>query len=249
MPLEYLIYLNTILATRLVYLVNDKALSWKGAIALGCGQLFVCLVLFAWNPILWALALCIVLFTGLEPLAAKVIKREGVWRLISILGLALIPWLIYSNPQDYAFSQLFNGVNAFLAAKFPFDITEAGGLTSTKFLFGFLLLANEINILMRVLLQACNLKPLETSDTDETANLDVEEFNAGRVIGILERWLIMLIIIGSQDLSALGFIIAAKGLIRFKQLENNKDLAEYVLAGTLMSVLSALIVAKVIFTI
>jgi len=66
-------------------------------------------------------------------------------------------------------------------------------------------------------------------------------FRAGRVIGFLERWLMLLVIVGGHDLGALAFIIAAKGLARIKQLED-RAFAEYMLIGTLMSALLSLVV-------
>jgi hypothetical protein len=44
---------------------------------------------------------------------------------------------------------------------------------------------------------------------------------------------------------AIGFVLAAKGLVRFKELEN-RDFAEYVLFGTLLSALISILVALII---
>ena len=63
----------------------------------------------------------------------------------------------------------------------------------------------------------------------------------GWVIGILERWLMFIVVVATDDLSALAFIIAAKGLARMKQLDD-KQFAEYMLVGTLLSALSAVLV-------
>ena len=58
-------------------------------------------------------------------------------------------------------------------------------------------------------------------------------FNAGALIGTIERWLI-LIFVCLQRYDALGLLIAAKSIIRFGDSQTNKS--EYVLAGTLLSV-------------
>ena len=56
--------------------------------------------------------------------------------------------------------------------------------------------------------------------------------NAGALIGNLERMLAMaFVLIGQYE--AVGFIIAAKSLLRFKETDTAKT--EYVLAGTLLS--------------
>ena len=62
--------------------------------------------------------------------------------------------------------------------------------------------------------------------------------NAGRIIGILERS-IMLILVAIGETSAIGFVIAAKSIARFKELDD-KEFAEYYLIGSLMSMLLAL---------
>lgn len=64
--------------------------------------------------------------------------------------------------------------------------------------------------------------------------------NAGYLIGILERIIIATLVLQNQ-ISAIGFILAAKSLARFKQLED-KDFAEKYLVGTLVSVTIALVI-------
>lgn len=61
-------------------------------------------------------------------------------------------------------------------------------------------------------------------------------FNAGSLIGNIERWLILAFVI-MQRYEALGLLIAAKSIIRFGEKETAKT--EYVLAGTLMSIFIA----------
>lgn len=60
----------------------------------------------------------------------------------------------------------------------------------------------------------------------------------GRAIGVLERALSLTLVLLGQY-GALGLVIAAKSLARFKALEN-RDFAEYFLIGTLASLLLAL---------
>ena len=63
-------------------------------------------------------------------------------------------------------------------------------------------------------------------------------FNAGALIGNVERWLILVFVcLGRYE--ALGLLIAAKSIIRFSESQTNKT--EYVLAGTLMSILIAVL--------
>lgn len=61
---------------------------------------------------------------------------------------------------------------------------------------------------------------------------------AGNMIGKLERVLIVILLLQSQY-EAIGFVLAAKSIARFRQLDD-KEFAEKYLVGTLASVLLAL---------
>ena len=65
---------------------------------------------------------------------------------------------------------------------------------------------------------------------------------AGKYIGILERFLILGFIV-LQQWAAIGWLIAAKSILRFNDLSRAKDrrLTEYVLIGTLLSFTLAII--------
>jgi len=78
----------------------------------------------------------------------------------------------------------------------------------------------------------------------ELEGMDKGLIDAGRYIGILERIAITTLVIFNQY-SAIGFILAAKSIARFKELDDRK-FAEYYLIGTLMSSLFALAVGLLI---
>jgi len=78
----------------------------------------------------------------------------------------------------------------------------------------------------------------------EHKSLDLVEINRGRLIGNLERLLLTLVVAGGSY-AALGFLVAAKGLIRSEELQE-RNFAEYFLVGTLCSVLVALCAGLVI---
>jgi hypothetical protein len=63
-------------------------------------------------------------------------------------------------------------------------------------------------------------------------------FNAGALIGTIER-LLILIFVYLHRYDALGLLIAAKSIIRFGDSQTNKS--EYVLAGTLLSIFIAVL--------
>ena len=70
--------------------------------------------------------------------------------------------------------------------------------------------------------------------------------NGGRVIGQLERALIFLFIMVNQP-SLIGFLIAAKSILRFGEMKDkeNRMEAEYIIIGTLLSFLFAIIFAYI----
>jgi hypothetical protein len=74
------------------------------------------------------------------------------------------------------------------------------------------------------------------------------EHRLGGPIGILERLLVAVLTLSGGPVT-IGFVIAAKTLARFKQIESDKDFAERYLLGTLSSVgialVSALAVAQI----
>jgi hypothetical protein len=86
------------------------------------------------------------------------------------------------------------------------------------------------------------LKQEDIHSTGELRNDEVtepsREARMGRKIGILERYLILTLILINQW-EAIGLILAAKSLARFKELEDRR-FSEYYLIGTLLSVLLAL---------
>lgn len=58
--------------------------------------------------------------------------------------------------------------------------------------------------------------------------------NVGRVIGTVER-VIMLILIYMDQYSAIGLVLTAKSIARYDRITKDEKFAEYYLLGTLIS--------------
>ncbi len=58
--------------------------------------------------------------------------------------------------------------------------------------------------------------------------------NGGRLIGILERGIIFMLIVAGQP-AGIGFLIAAKSVLRFETTSKDQSAGEYVIVGTLAS--------------
>lgn len=74
----------------------------------------------------------------------------------------------------------------------------------------------------------------------EAISIPAVELSRGLVIGVLERTLALTLVLTNQ-FSALGLVLAAKAIVRYQALDD-RDFAEYVLIGTLASLLIALFV-------
>ena len=65
--------------------------------------------------------------------------------------------------------------------------------------------------------------------------IDVKELNRRRLIGNLER-IVLTLVVAAGSYSALGFLVAAKGLVRFGEFEKGREFTEYFLVRSLSSV-------------
>lgn len=91
------------------------------------------------------------------------------------------------------------------------------------FIFAILCVLKPANIVIKLILERYKIGEAESCDSIK---------NAGALIGNLERILTLVFALTGQY-EAVGFIIAAKSLLRFKDTDTAKT--EYVLAGTLLS--------------
>jgi len=69
--------------------------------------------------------------------------------------------------------------------------------------------------------------------------------NAGKWIGIIERIIILVFVLQNQY-SAIGLLIAAKGIIRFNDKDRQEIKTEYLVIGTLVSIGLAIITGLII---
>ncbi|MCH8530258.1 MAG: hypothetical protein LAT65_05345 [Saccharospirillum sp.] len=167
----------------------------------------------------------------------------NLWRLLMVLLVLLALGLARPHfPTD-----------AWIPGLLDMDRVAVGRIvTALWVLMGLLLLANEVNLLIRALFHHFQLEPTQAAEqnaadaTEEASaekRIDQREYNAGRIIGILERWLMYSVIVVSHNYNVIAFILAAKGFARFRQLEE-RAFAEYVLIGTLASTLFTVAVSE-----
>ncbi len=153
-----------------------------------------------------------------------------VWPLVLTLFLPHLPYIL--NPVNH----LWNTLEFFL---FPDTLFKPEALV--EILVGYILVLKEGTIFTRLALS--NIKA-EPANQEIRQKPDAEEYERGRVIGILERSFYYFLIL-SNNLGGVAVIIALKSLARFKKLDQ-KEFAEYFLIGSLLSLAAAAIPAVVI---
>ena len=104
----------------------------------------------------------------------------------------------------------------------------------TNIMIAMLLALRPANILVLLILGACKVT-ITPSDNDDHGN-----FHSGELIGWLERGLMLLFVVMSQY-EAIGFLVAAKSILRFNEASSGSEKSEYVLTGTLLSLAIALV--------
>jgi len=90
----------------------------------------------------------------------------------------------------------------------------------------YLICTKPANILIKEILVAFEIKFADQGESAESIP------NAGKLIGVIERWLVLTFILCNQ-FESIGFLIAAKSILRFKEADTVKT--EYVLIGTMLS--------------
>ena len=96
---------------------------------------------------------------------------------------------------------------------------------SSSIILVFLFCTKPTNIIIKEIMKSFNVVFTHNDDLP----------NAGKLIGITERFLILIFMLINQ-FEAVGFLLAAKSILRYKE-ENNEgsNKTEYVLIGTLLS--------------
>lgn len=185
----------------------------------------------AWFILLAYLLLNPFLMLALERSVVNIYRNRLLGLMVHLLALGVI------------FSPILNiGVNQFLMGLLTESVYDVMDqlLAVQILLFGGLIVMNEMNIILRYSLKLLRLDPLGRANEP----VSDEQYNTGRVIGMLERIFIYVFAIAGQ-FAAIGFILTAKGVVRYKEF-NDRAFAEYVLIGTLLSALLALLTALLV---
>ena len=171
------------------------------------------ILMWDWNFIMWAGILTIVHFIIDAAKSLLQTRRNQRWlffidQLFHFISIYVI-WLFFENKFP-SFSFLNNEKIILLIALLIF-------------------LTRPMSIAVKIFISKWTP---DTEAGDDTASLQ----SAGQYIGILERLLVFIFMV-SNEWQAVGFLLAAKSVFRFGNLQEAKDrkLTEYILIGTLIS--------------
>ncbi len=225
--------LVAILATRIPLLLWDRPIKARQAALAGATQALVILALLhASYGCLTLLALL-----GVGNLVWYLAERRypaslQPIRLLTLVGFALLATTLGSPAFHLSFRDLESAL--FLLQPWFSPVAGLDQLPWRMLLTtatGLLLCLNEANLVIRLIINRLELKPEAPGTPDLVIN---QEYQRGRVIGILER-IVLFVLVFTGQYSAVGFVLAAKAMARFKTLDD-RDFAEYFLIGTLLSI-------------
>ena len=246
--MAYLLFLNVVMLTRLGYLMRETPAA-AGLTWLTCAIQVLALALF---PLGWQLGVLAALLIAVAALTL-VLERRGYHlagtRSLAFLTVAVTGAALLQSAELAPWAhEALGSLGAATIWTDTLDINDWRRINVV--VFGLLLLTNEINLVIRYGFHRLNLEPkVEPPDpsvaSPGAAATDERQYNAGRVIGILERYFIFAVLLAGADYAAIAVILAAKGFARFKQLDR-REFAEYILIGTLASTLSAVLAALLV---
>jgi hypothetical protein len=245
--LPFYFLLNVILISRLSFIFLDKALDRRRTGIMTALQLVGLLIYelnLIWVLLAGTLVLINLLFHRYENRSGKInqLRLLSLLTQVIVLSVFFSPWLdLHFNPGLSGFLRPLQDYSLLLAGMANVDWSRVNIIT-----LGLLSVTNEANILIRYLFQIWRLSPAKAGKGDKAVatGFGIKEYNTGRIIGILERVLIYYLVLNAQ-FAAIGLILAAKSFTRYKELEK-RAFAEYVLVGTLLSTLLAMLTAGLI---
>ena len=171
---------------------------------------FVCSWVLSFSLSFWWAALLIAFFHLVVDVMKSFLFQKNIWKtklffIDQALHLAAIIGAIYWFSEKHSLDSTF-----FIPTNYVFII------------FSLIACTKPANIFIKKFMEANGILPVNENTL----------LNAGRVIGSLER-VVSLILIMYNQFAAVGFVIAAKSILRFRDLDTAKT--EYVLIGSLLS--------------
>lgn len=236
---EFIYFLIFVLISRLPFYFSERKLLFKQLVLKLIIQFFP-LIFFIRKPNVLILVFTMIIIGVVEFVyenkrRPRKLSQNGI-RTIELVVIIFCSSIIFSILDPIEVSSNFNWIFMFIEESFvitkdlPMISYDSFGIVT----LGLLFLLNEVNLPIRSTLSKLKVIPRTESNDDE------DELKSGRVIGMVERIIIYIFVLGGEY-AALGLILAAKAYARSKRMDDH-DFAEYVLIGTLVSTVFALII-------
>lgn len=233
--------LNLILLARLRLMFRDQGTTRKDLVIIGTLPMISLLFLqisLGWFLLTIYLIAHPFMLSVTEKYEIKLNRNRGLILLLHILILGLICSPLFGLSANFLPDSILAFINEVIVSNGHVDMASV--VNGQIFVFGLLMVLNEMNIVLRYIFQVMGLEALGK----EGEEVDQGEYNTGRLIGLLERIFVFLFVLLNQY-TAIGFILAAKGVARFQDFKS-RTFAEYVLIGTLLSTLLAVTVGYIV---
>ncbi len=247
----YYFLISVMMAARFPYIFDDQKMGRNQGVYYLAVQVLG--LLFFRRDRSWALlVLGSVLLTAFSIWRETQGKYLKAWRLVTLASGSILYGFLAASLPDLQFNSLaFKAADIFASYTILGSLGFGSGRTVLIYVSSILFLLNESNLIVRWFLERLDLsadKHSPPSGLPEAARVTsfaspTEDYRAGRVIGMLERSFAFIAIITNQY-AIFGFILAAKAFARFKEMDR-KAFAEYVLIGTLTSILISVLAAEV----
>jgi hypothetical protein len=245
MSQQFCALVNIVLVSRLLFLHRDSPLTFPrmvGMVTLQIIGAFAFRLSFAWlGLVAFVIGMAIISYQ----LERRSVNRDLLRPLILLVtGLGVS--VVISKPIGLEFSTSVASLIAGIG-KYSSLTTALGSVkwsVANMLVLGALVATGEANNLVRLAFSSLRMTPASEPNAKETTALTSDEYRAGRAVGFLERLIVYVLVLKGQY-AAIGFVLAAKGLARFKELDERR-FAEYVLIGTLLSTLLAVLIGEFI---
>jgi len=249
----YLLF-SIVMISRLIFQSKDAPITMKECLAKTIFEITGSLV-FIFDlkiGLLW-LALAIIALNGLAYFFDnKRQKNIFIWRFLVLILYCFALGIFFPAKSAFTYNSWLLTIKSFLEEHnlLFFIVKKISWKYFLVFLSGMLLAANEVNHIVRFVLSKLKVEPhtkrrdpaekSKRPNTMQENSKDTIELKRGKLIGIIERILMFYFVIDG-NLTSIGFILAAKSFTRFKELDD-KNFAEYVLIGTLLSTFLAIFI-------
>ena len=221
-------------------MAKDKDKSFKELIK-HCGLYLVAMVLAAvpiisWTVIIYAGLIAVThfiidlvkfLLKGSEITKGKEVMLYIIDQVLHIAIATVATWILYNSMNQVEYIACLKGI----VDKMHIDL-----MVVISWVLIILVIIKPVSVTIRTVLN--RYRP---ESDEEKEGLP----NAGALIGILERCIILALLF-AQQYSAIGFVLTAKSVARYNKIAEDAEFSEYYLLGTLLSTLLVIIAYFVI---